>query len=107
MEKYLFIAPSPIHGIGLYTIINIKSGELLFITSYLREVTQGHVTMKIAEMTKLGSAFNHSSNANTGMLEYKGCVYQYATRDIKADEELTADYRNNLPYFKRDIAGYN
>lgn len=68
---------SPIHGIGVKVLKDIRNGEVLdeiFVDAYHRSL--------------LGRFTNHSDTPNCKFVGVN-CV---ACRDIKADEELLVDY---------------
>lgn len=114
-ECKLRLAPSPIHGIGVFAIRDITKGERLYADNMpvLYRLPYSHFGKLFPEVKDIllernplitqGSMFfypdaqmvaymNHSDtpNANTQI--------DTAMRDIKAGEELTEDYRH--------IAGY-
>lgn len=104
------IAPSPIHGVGVFAMRDIKEGEAVeldaiphaFDVPYERfGELQPHVSELILShwpqvvngshflypVTKMSAFLNHSESPN---VDAAGCR---ALRAIKAGEELTEDYR--------------
>ena len=84
------IRKSSIHGVGLFTKVPFKRGEKLFIALTSDE-----------RVTRLGSKVNHCpctdpisvSKINTVLAQdSNGDWWSVATRDLNANEELTADY---------------
>ena len=116
------LAPSPIHGIGVFTMRSIKAGEKLHC---IPSVNPQWYTLPYASLTKLfpevrelilqrwpsvinGSAFlspndtqwlvtyiNHSSDSN--VINYDVGT-DTALRDISKDSELFEDYRRMKNY---------
>lgn len=95
MEMF-YIAPSPIHRLGLFAKHDIKAGTPLFKVADVYPVWK---------QTKFGMAYNHSSNANTDMIQDGNEVWQFSVKDIKAGDEITGDYRLALPFFDRNVTG--
>lgn len=92
-----YIAPSLIHGNGLFTKAPIKKGDQLFIVAdiYVKNST-----------TPYGKMVNHSKNGNT-LMERAGEKYiLVAIRDIEAGEEICSDYLLSPSKFAKNIAGY-
>ncbi len=104
------IAPSPIHGVGVFAIRDVKEGECLeldavphiFDVPYekfdklnkdVRDILLGHFPQILGgshfmyPVTKLTAYLNHSETPNYDAKADK------ALRDIKAGEEITEDYR--------------
>lgn len=111
---YATLRPSPIHGVGVFAIRDIPKGAS-FVGShrhYYKGLTEEDLTVIHPEIKKLiaqrhGSfslfqspnddvkflAFmNHSDTPNSD--------FGHALRKIKADEEITEDYRNCSPSFR-------
>ena len=108
------LAPSPIHGIGVFTMRSIKAGEKLHC---IPSVNPQWYTLPYASLTKLfpevrelilqrwpsvinGSAFlspNDTQWLVTYINHHDDPNYEVATdtalKDIKVGEELTEDYR--------------
>lgn len=107
-----YLDKSTIHGIGLFAAEDIKEGERIWEYNPHVDII---LTKEQAELYKnLPSPIyiykqdgkyylsldndryiNHSEDANVANGEYMFMEddYTYATRDIKAGEELTCDYR--------------
>lgn len=111
MEEYLYVADSPIHGKGLFAAKNIPADAALFITGYLKPLlyagkypmTNAWILMKVTDLCKL---VNHSPNANTAMVQDGNVIWLFSLREIKAGEELTADYERLPHYYNRDVTGF-
>lgn len=91
-------APSPIHGIGLFSLTFIPKGSRLFKT-----LSRSNKTI----MTYYGTLINHSNNANTQILQNGKDWYQYSTKDIFPFEEITADYTIAPNFLSRDTSTFN
>ncbi len=87
-NKSYIVKPSPIQGVGIYTMKNVKKNQVLF-----KAVNDNR------SITKRGSFINHcSSRANTKLVEKNNGWYIVALTAIKADTELLCDY-NHTPNF--------
>lgn len=87
-SKNYIVKPSPIQGVGIYTMKNVKKNQVLF-----KAVNDNR------SITKRGAFINHcSSRANTQLVEKNNGWYLVALKAIKADTELLADY-NHTPNF--------
>lgn len=102
----LEVRPSPIHGQGIFTNANVRAGEVLMVWGgtffTLEDIRAGkaleHSYCAIDEDVFLGHTpeqgtsvddfINHSCDPNVWMLDE---ITLAARRDIKADEEVTAD----------------
>ncbi len=98
----LYTRKSPIHGYGLYTNVDIKKGQRVFILKG-EVIDRGPLDYKLfPNAVGVGKSIwinpsrysvvnyiNHSCNPNIGM---RGRVTFVALRDIKKGEELTFDY---------------
>jgi len=99
---------SPIHGLGVVAVENIKEGELVFvyggvvvpkqeIESYWKQI--GHVGIQVEddfwicptsrEELEQQGVINHSCYPNVGFISQLSLV---VIRDIKSGEEITFDY---------------
>lgn len=104
------LAPSPIHGVGVFAIRDIKKGEKVYtdaipnqldlpyakfkhLSPEIREILLGHFPLILAgshfmyPVTKMSAYLNHSDTPNYDAKEDK------ALKKIKAGEEITEDYR--------------
>ena len=113
----IVIKKSPIHGIGVFTTQDIRSGEFIEECPFLICSNRGNAVSArlgsylyasevIEDGKKIdgyvlllgyGSLYNHSDQNN---VEYtknieKGTFTYFAKRDIAADSELTILYKNN------------
>lgn len=111
-DRRLVLRKSPIHGIGTFAIEDIDAGELLMlvtggliVTSDDRDpdrlplVAEMYNEEQLAEdlfivTPKLFHYYiNHSCDPNAVDVSRRGNSTQYvALRDIRANEEVTADY---------------
>ena len=80
----VYVAPSPIHGQGLFASASISSGELIAPARLL------------GKRTPAGRFINHSLCPNAAMVEGGDQIGVEAARDIAAGEEVTVDYRQAL-----------
>jgi len=83
----LYIAPSNIHGVGIFTKLNLFTNKKIY-----------KAINKNKNITYFGSKINHSNNPNTYLKETNNCWYVYSLNYIKKYSELTLDY-NNTPDF--------
>lgn len=104
------LSPSPIHGIGVFTMRDIKKGEKLYtdiiphqfdlpyskfnkLDKDIRDILLGHFPLIIDgshfmyPVTKFSAYLNHSNTPNYD------AVKDEALQDIKQGEEVTEDYR--------------
>lgn len=95
-----FVKPSPIHGVGLFAMHNIKCGEEIIhgwvdMNKNIDEWIQYNKTEKHRSFSLLtgGCCINHSDYPNSNREKYPRV---FATTDIKEGEEITEDY-NLLP----------
>jgi len=83
-EVSLYLAPSPIHGEGVFTGKHMPEGTDLGIAQIKQP--EGH------DITPLGKYHNHSATPNCTNVA-KGDNHHLVTlRDIEPDEEITVDY---------------
>jgi SET domain-containing protein len=105
-DPRLEVRPSPIHGMGIFTLANIQEGEIIIVwggTLFAPEDIQAgkaleHSYCAIDEDVFLGHTpeqgtsvddyINHSCDPNVWMLDE---ITLAAKRDINAGEEVTAD----------------
>jgi uncharacterized protein len=110
------VRPSPIHGLGCFTVHDIAQGQVVW--EFLPEVDRRYTLQQLSQLPPLVIAyfrtyawmnptdrfilfsgdnskfFNHSDSANTSM---SGNGYQcVAKRAIAAGEELTSNYAELL-----------
>lgn len=111
------LAPSPIHGVGVFAMRDIKKGENLYtdiiphqfdipykkfneLDQDIREIILGHFPLIIEgshfmyPVTKMSAYLNHAEDANYDAKNDK------ALRKIKKGEEITEDYRLIANYKK-------
>jgi SET domain-containing protein len=111
------LAPSPIHGIGVFAMRNIKKGENLYtdiiphqfdvpyskfpkLRVGIAEQILGHFPLVVEgshflyPVTKMSAYLNHSDKPNYD------AVKDVALQDIKKGEEITEDYRK-IPSWKK------
>lgn len=104
------LAPSSIHGVGVFAMRNIKKGEKLYTDSIphqfdvpysqfdkldneIRDILLGHFPLIIEgshfmyPVTKFSAYLNHSDTPNYDAKDDK------ALQAIKAGEEITEDYK--------------
>ena len=82
----LCVAPSSVHGLGVFSLDFIPRGVHIGI-SHVENVGGGF------SGTELGRFHNHSEEANTGNVLRDGVRSLFAIVDINPGEELMADYR--------------
>jgi len=106
MEKYLYLAPSKIHGIGVFARIDIpEDTEIGYYIGppwngvgddrYVYWWGDAEIPMLVVGPMRF---MNHSSEPNTDLYEegdppyyVPACLF-YASRDIRKDEEITSCY---------------
>lgn len=103
-RKKIYIAPSPIHGYGIFAARNLKKGEIVYRVTgkSVRWIVKDKETAQVGQdWFGIGKNIwrdpgndvpkyqNHSSNPSCGI---KGTVTVCALRDIKKGEEITIDY---------------
>jgi len=82
----LCVAPSPVHGLGVFSLDFIPRGVCIGI-SHVEKVGGGF------SPTELGRFHNHSEEANVGNVLRDGVRSLFAIRNIETGEELVADYQ--------------
>lgn len=113
----LRLAPSPIHGVGVFAMRDLKKGETLYtdiiphqfdvpykkvlkLDPAIRDILLGHFPLIIDgshflyPVTKMSAYLNHSDTANYDAVNDK------TLRRIKAGEEVTEDYRL-IPHYEK------
>lgn len=111
------LAPSPIHGVGVFALRDIKKDEKLYadvipnafdlpysklkqLKPYIADIILGHWPQIINgshflyPVTKMTAFLNHSENPNYDASK------DIVLRDIKEGEEITEDYRTLNNYQK-------
>ncbi|HSL30186.1 MAG TPA: SET domain-containing protein-lysine N-methyltransferase [Anaerolineales bacterium] len=111
-DRRLVVRTSPIHGIGTFATHDIDAGELLrlvagglVITAEARHTDTLQLASRMYNQEKLAEDvfvltpklfqyyINHSCDPNAVDITRRANSTQYvALRDIRADEEITADY---------------
>ena len=87
--KQIYIDKSNIHGNGVFTINNLKKGDVVGVS----HVTHERVWYQVFP---LGIFYNHSKNPNCIVKREGNLNLVISDDDIKANEELTADYTKQL-----------
>lgn len=85
------IAPSTIHGVGVFTRSPVKKGTVLFPV-----ITDGSYVV-----TRLGSKVNHSYKPNCVLRRRGNVWFLIANEDISSNEELTGDYNDTPPFLQK------
>lgn len=117
----LFVAPSEVHGRGVYTTEKIKKGALIEIcpvivlpkkeTKIIHETVLhdyyflwGESQKKSAMVLGWGMIYNHSYEPNAKyLLDYENnTVDFYAIKKIKPGEEIMVNY-NGEPHLKKPV----
>ena len=111
------LAPSSIHGVGVFALRDIKKGEKLYtdaipnmldlpyskfkhLSAEIREILLGHFPLIVEgshfmyPVTKMSAYLNHSEKPNYDAKS------DTALRKIKAGEEITEDYRL-IPHWEK------
>ena len=86
-ETSLYLAPSPIHGMGVFSGEHMPQGTVLGI-AHQPQGEQG----RLAPTTDLGRYHNHSSQPNCESVLNGGERHLVALVDIMPHEEITVDY---------------
>lgn len=113
--KKIYVARSPIHGLGIFANEDIKNGEIFEITPLLDVVkskeedlgleflydyrfayNKNGKTIKLVLALGYGSLYNHGDdpNASWKLNEELDMFEFYAVKDIKAGEEILIRYGN-------------
>ena len=84
-----YLAPSRIHGTGVYCRVSIPKDTILFKA----------IEHSKKKVTELGKKVNHCNNSNTilKMINW----YLVSSKNIEKNGELTADYNNTPDYIKK------
>lgn len=97
------IGKSDIDGLGVIAVSDIKNDEYIGITHFRDSRAEEHGLIR----TPLGGFLNHSVDNNCVIKENPGGVlYMMTCKAIKAGEELTLDYREELNKIKYSIADW-
>ena len=110
-----YIAQSSIHGLGVFTRVAVKAGQIVsrymppFDVSYPKELmavvqpAEREYLLNYSYLSVFTDVYvltgdndrymNHNDQPNVGM-NPDGSTTNVALRDIAADEELTCDYRS-------------
>lgn len=81
-----YIAPSQIHGMGMFARKPLKKNDILGIAIY-------HPTIDTFKITKLARYVNHSkTNYNVKLQYYNGAYYLITTKNIPYKGEILANY---------------
>lgn len=87
LNNSLYIAPSLIHGVGIFTKLNIMKDKKIY-----------KAIDKNRNITFFGSKINHSNNPNAYLKKINSSWYIYSINYIKKFTELTLNY-NDTPDF--------
>lgn len=104
------IAPSKIHGVGVFALRDIKKGERLYTRLHdfrLYEIPYEKLDLLRPEIRQIiverwpivinGFSFEHPNNMNLMSFmnhsDEPNSKYDHTLKDIKKDEEVTEDYR--------------
>ena len=87
--KKVYINESNIHGRGIFTNDDIKTGEVIGVS----HVTHDRVWYQVFP---LGIFYNHSIKPNCVVKKEGNVNLVVASKDIKQHEELTVDYTKQL-----------
>lgn len=88
-------------GTGLFTKHPIKKGDFMHVDFTRNEHRPINLFEYDFNQSKETRMLNHSVNPNsTCRFDNKNKLVRYASRDIKAGEEITADYRQILKTVK-------
>ena len=86
-KEHFYISNSKINGQGLFVDQDIPKESILF-----------EAINENKKVTHLGSKVNHCNNSNTALVEINNRWFLISTKDLKKNNELTANY-NHTPYF--------
>ena len=97
LQLGLTIKESKIHGLGLFTKVDLRAGKKLGITHI--KVSNLYIGIDECVRTPLGGFINHSDDPNTFMVKekIKGSHFNfrrilYTVKPIKAGDEITSYY---------------
>lgn len=96
----LFVATSPIHGLGLYTSRIIETGQ--DIGYIFNKVNASGSFAADYRENLFGKYTNHSEEANAEPVIIPQGISLKAKRRINRDEEITADYKALIAMFDDD-----
>lgn len=98
-SDHFYVAPSPIHGNGLFTSIDIPAYEvILFIGDFKGGYDHNWISEK-------GRMVNHAQPGNCHLQKINTTFFMYSSIDIKASQELTSDYTKLSYPFKNYVEG--
>jgi len=102
MESPIYTDNSNIHGVGIFTKVDIKQGQIIFeVADLMRR------TMANEWITNAGKMLNHQTNCNTMLQKQNHNYMLIATREIFKGEELTINYKMLPPdVFKTNTDNY-
>ena len=95
-QKWI-IAPSPIHGVGVFTNRAIAANEII-------DVGIDPPGFKFPAITYFGSKINHATDAATARLEYEDETMRHfvvANRNLPRFTEVTVNYWNTPWYIAK------
>lgn len=110
-SKDVEVKPSPIEGLGLFSVSPIAAGECIRRISVVREITPSaplredlgerldHCDYPDGKVVLLGFPdrhVNHCCDPNAYVRYEKDGCYLYARRAIRVGEEITVDYNTNI-----------
>lgn len=88
MEASIYTDNSNIHGVGIFTKVDIRQGQVIFEVADLMRRTMGGEWI-----TNAGKMINHQTNCNTIVQKRNHKFVLIASRDILSGEELTTNYK--------------
>lgn len=91
-EDRYYLAPSKIHGLGVFANRKFKEGEVIDLG------IQNIFGLIPSPTPKFGSYINHQLNCNTVLKPCPHGYYVVASKEIRPHVEITIDY-NNTPWF--------
>jgi len=99
---HLYTAPSPIHGIGLFTNRQIEKGEAISVV-FIRMANTGIFKNDFKE-NMLGRFTNHSTAPNAVTVLKENQIILEALRAIEPGEEVTVNYHSIIEQFNNDAS---
>lgn len=98
-QDFFYVAPSAIHGKGLFTSIDIPANSIiLYVGDFKGAQTKNWISDK-------GKMVNHAQPGNCHVQRINTQFFMYSSVDIKAGEELTSDYTKLSYPFKNYVEG--
>ncbi len=97
----LFVAPSPLHGNGLFTDCEIQANDFIGY-AFTRKKSMEKKFAQCYTETAIGSNVNHFNRPNIYLKKENGGIAMYAIHHIHPGDEILGDYCHLLQLFPCD-----